>query len=326
MQGRRGAGGRGLPPSPEGVRGWQGRGSPVLGGEDPPWPARAGTAAQGPRGPGRAGEGWGRGGERGLFLVGVPCGTHLAGRKVIYEVKVSNNEATSWRPGPALRVLLGALLRKINCNPTIKTKSEKHICPCGQERAALLPEVPRPGGPVLWRETRSLRDCDTGWGSAVRGGGAPGHRPLPQRPAPLPGPLPAAPPPPHPPPCAWGLLPPQCNSELPSTPGEGSQGGPGWGISEPANLGGAPGPRLSRGGWRPASRDRGGSGGGVQRPGPPFLGLPCGQDFPEQVCPTFSGEGSARGRRWSKGGGGRGGENGKEGAREGGRPAFVRPP
>lgn len=33
--------------------------------------------------------------------VGVQLGTHLARRKVIYEVKVLN-EATSWRPDPAL--------------------------------------------------------------------------------------------------------------------------------------------------------------------------------------------------------------------------------
>lgn len=37
----------------------------------------------------------------GLVLVGVQFGTHLARRKVIYEVKVLN-EATSWSPDPAL--------------------------------------------------------------------------------------------------------------------------------------------------------------------------------------------------------------------------------
>lgn len=36
-----------------------------------------------------------------LVLVGVQFGTHLARRKVIYEVKVLN-EATSWSPDPAL--------------------------------------------------------------------------------------------------------------------------------------------------------------------------------------------------------------------------------
>ena len=42
----------------------------------------------------------GRGSE-GLVLVGVQFGTHLARRKVIYEVKVLN-EATSWSPDQAL--------------------------------------------------------------------------------------------------------------------------------------------------------------------------------------------------------------------------------
>lgn len=92
---------------------------------------------------------WGEG----AFLVGVQFGTHLARSKVIYEVKVLN-EATSWRPDPALWVLLGALLRKINFNPTIKTKSEKHICPCSLDRCRSPLQVTPPVGLVLLRDTQ----------------------------------------------------------------------------------------------------------------------------------------------------------------------------
>lgn len=47
-------------------------------------------------------------------------------------------------PGPALCVLLGVLLWKINFNPTIKPKSEKHIRPCSLNTAAFLAQVTPP--------------------------------------------------------------------------------------------------------------------------------------------------------------------------------------
>lgn len=66
-----------------------------------------GRCAGSARGRGRASRGW-REQARSLdpaegeeVSVGVQLGTHLARRKVIYEVKVLN-EATSWRPDPAL--------------------------------------------------------------------------------------------------------------------------------------------------------------------------------------------------------------------------------
>lgn len=107
-------------------------------------------------------------GRWGLFLVGVQFGTHLARCKVIYEVKVLN-EATSWSPDPALWVLLGALLWKINFNPIIKTKSEKHICPCGPERGstAFLRQVAPPKGLVLLRGRSACRTLIQGLGGHV---------------------------------------------------------------------------------------------------------------------------------------------------------------
>lgn len=106
MQGRRGAGGRGapggplrLPPRPPTPR--------LLGGPPPPLGVREGrdrgadprrmTCPPGPQGLRWTGRGGGGPGVAGWFSLR----THLARRKMIYEVKVLN-EATSWSPDPAL--------------------------------------------------------------------------------------------------------------------------------------------------------------------------------------------------------------------------------
>lgn len=231
---------------------------------------------------GRTCSGWGR---WGLFLAGVQFGTHLARCKVIYEVKVSN-EATSWRPDPALWVLLGALLWKINFNPIIKSKSEKHICPCGPElgSAAFLRQVAPPKGLVLLRGHGACRTLIQGVGRALSCRSPPPGTPTPcaacspqpgGAPSPLPPvlgatPTPGAQSPPAHRAGAW---------ELPSTSGAGAGWGRG-GVSSPRTWAVLLEKRLPHGGWAAGTRSHGLDPPATTLPGPPGLGARCSLPMP----------------------------------------------